>query len=210
MTRIFTELITRHIDNERFVQLEDDFVFESDVLRKAGLQSLVTVPKGFVQDFESVPIVRGSNKRGGTAHDYFCRIDSVPVVTKAQAAEIYREIMAYTYHIDSLRGVGLWAKLQDTFDDFKNWSKRWSKWAVVYVYPGYFHKFRVMATCREIAGIDGDPYVTIQQLDELIEKTEQVSADLRDVDINTDAMVTKTDAVTEDLKDARDTQVNNI
>jgi hypothetical protein len=151
MTKILTKLITENIDNDRYVQLVTPFTFVSDVLDKAGLKSKVTVPAGFVYDFESVPVVRGSNKRGGTAHDYLCRIDSCPVVTKALAAAVYFEIMEYCYKIDDQRS---------TWQMCKDWTKRWAKWAVVYVAPGYFHKFRVMSTSKEIAGIENDPYVT--------------------------------------------------
>ena len=150
MTKILTKLETESIDNEKFERLTEPFIFVSDVLKKAGLQEKVTVPAGFVFDFESVPMVRGSNKRGGTAHDYLCRIDSVPVVTKAQAAAVYLEIMAYTYEIVDR---GWWQHVKD-------FGFRWFKWSVVYVAPGYFHKHKVMATCQEITGMKGDPYIS--------------------------------------------------
>jgi len=150
MTQIFTPLITENIDNERFVRLTAPFIFESDELKKFGLQSRVEVPVAFVQDFESVPLVRGSNKRGGTAHDYLCRKDSVPVVTKSQAAAVYLEIMAYTYAISD----------RSWWQRFKDFNIRWFKWGVVRVAPDYFHKHKVMATCEEITGLKGDPYIT--------------------------------------------------
>jgi hypothetical protein len=211
MTRIYTELITRNLDNERFVQLVTPFRGFSDVIANLGAPAIMIdghlcnfdIPVGFVQDFESVPIVRGSNKRGGTVHDYFCRTNSIPVVTKPQAAAAYREIMAYTYQIDDKRGEGFVNGIKDDYYDFRDWIKRWSKWAVVYVAPGYFHKHLVMATAKEIAGLEGDPYVTIDKLNALIDKTEQVSSDLKDVKVDTSDMVKKTDQVTEELKDAK-------
>ena len=151
MTKILTPLLTANLDNDKYVQLIAPFSFETDVLAKAGLKSKVTVPTGFFFDFESVPAVRGTNKRGGTAHDYLSRIDSDPVVTKSQAAAVYFEIMEYCYSIDHARGY---------WQQFKDWGRRWFKWGVVYVAPGYFHKYTVMATGKEIAGIDCDPYIS--------------------------------------------------
>ena len=195
MTRILTSLITENIDNYKYVQLYTPFVFQRDKLKEAGLKCRVEVPVGFVYDQESVPWVRGTNARGGTAHDYLCRTDSNPLVTKAIAASVYLEIMSYTYEIVD-RG---WMQ------HLKDFTRRWTKWAVVYVAPGYFHKFKVLATCKEIAGIDGDPYVTIEKLDALIEKTEKVSEDLKDVKVDQKAeMIVKTDQVTADLKEAKE------
>jgi hypothetical protein len=134
-TKIYSPLITEDVDNCRFVRIVSPFVFWSEVL-----QCLVVVPSGFVYDYESVPLVRGTNKRGGTAHDYLCRKDSRPVVDKATAAAVYREIMDHCYALEER---GIWARVRD-------WSRSWLKWAVVRVAPGYFHKFKVSATYEEI------------------------------------------------------------
>jgi|GEM_PF-670684 len=150
MTRIFTPLITQHLDNDRWVRQVAPFTFESDVLAKAGLKSRPTIPTGFIQDFESVPVTRGRNKRGGTVHDYLSRFDSDPVVTKQIAAAVYFEINEYCDYIDAGRS---------SYTMVKDWLRRWGKWAVVYVWPGYFHRHSVMATCLELAGVEDDPYV---------------------------------------------------
>src|SRR5664280_2603987 len=138
MTRILTPLLLQDLDNYKYMQLTAPFIFESDKLKEAGLQSRVEVPANFVYDLESIPIVRGSNNRGGTAHDYLCRIDSVPQVSKFLAASVYLEIMAYCYEVIAR---GYWQH----FEDF---TKRWTKWATVYIVPEYFyfHKHKVMAT----------------------------------------------------------------
>lgn len=140
MTKVLTPLITEDIDNYRFVRLKEPFVFESDVLKKYGLKSRVMIPVGFVMDYESVPLIRGTNKRGGAGHDYLSRIDSIPVVTKAIAAEVYREIMNYCYQLEE-----------------RNWEQKardciraWVKWGFVYCWPRYFHKYKVNATYEEI------------------------------------------------------------
>jgi hypothetical protein len=148
MTRIISTLLTEDIDNCRFVRLAKAFVFESDVLAKAELNSLVVVPAGFIYDYESVPFVRGTNKRGGTAHDYLCRIDSDPICTKAQAAAVYFEIMEHCYAQDAKmnKDRSWWARTRDSW-------RSWIKWGTVYVAPGYFHKLKVSATYEEVAGI---------------------------------------------------------
>jgi hypothetical protein len=149
------------LDNRRFNQLVAPFIFRSAVLASAGLKSYVTIPAGFVQDLESVPLVRGTNARGGLVHDYLCRIDSDPVVTKAQAAAVYYEIMLYCYSLDTRKG---WLQ------SIKERAQAWIKWAVVRVAWGYFHKHYVMDTAEDIAGCKGDPFVTEEKKEEVKEK----------------------------------------
>jgi hypothetical protein len=90
------------------------------------------------------------------------------VVTKKQAAEIYLEVMHHCNDIDEER----FKKSNHPYIPgpiivpvvkAKDWAKRWGKWGVVRVWPGYFHKFRLLATCKEIAGVEGDPYVTLEK-----------------------------------------------
>lgn len=198
MTRIFSELITRNLDDERWVQLTAPFIFESDVLAKAGLLPRVIIPDGFVQDFESIPVVRGRNKRGGTVHDYLSCLDSEPVVSKTIAAACYFEMNEYTDLIDHTR-----SNLIQVMD----WARRWSKWAVVYVWPGYFHRRKVLATPKEITGIDGDPYVTIEKLDAAIAESKEATSAIKDIpsEVGEKAeLVEASEHVTADLKDAKD------
>jgi hypothetical protein len=151
MTCVYSELITRNLDNDRFVQLTSSFKVELDTLVKYNLKSTIEIPSGFVMDFESVPIVRGRNKRGGAVHDYLSCTDSDPIVTKQIAAECYLEINSYCDSIDCDRNILIRS------NDF---IRRWTKWSVVRVWPNYFHKRSVYATPKEIAGIDCDPYIT--------------------------------------------------
>jgi len=141
MTKILTPLVTEDIDNCRFVRLVQPFIFESDVLKKYHLEYHVKLPTGFVMDYESVPIVRGTNKRGGAAHDYLSRIDSIPICTKEIAAEVYREIMNYCY---SLENKHWWEKVAD-------FTRSWVKWGVVRVAWGYWHKHKVSASYEEMS-----------------------------------------------------------
>ena len=95
------------------------------------LECLIYIPRGFVYDHESVPLFKGTSHRGGLGHDYLCRTDSIPVVTKKQAADVYLEIM-------TIQGNARW--------------RRYLKYWTVRVWPGYFHKHSVNATYEEISG----------------------------------------------------------
>ena len=143
MTKILGPLLTDNIDDTKYVRLIAPFRFVSDVLYREGLANDVTMPAGFVMDFESVPLIRGTSKRAGAAHDYLCRSDSVPLVSKAVAARVYLEIMEYR---DGLLEDGPLGKLD-------RWWLRRLKYAVVRVAPGYFHKHKVSATYEELAGL---------------------------------------------------------
>jgi len=97
------------------------------------LKCTITVPKGLVYDHESIPIIKGTSHRGGLIHDYLCRIDSLPVVDKKTAADVYLEVM-------TKRKNAWWRRYA------KCWFVKWSPW------PSFFHKFKVMATYKEITG----------------------------------------------------------
>ena len=99
---------------QKLFELTEDFVFWSTLIRKN-----TTIPKGFICDFESVPFLRGTCRTAGLIHDYLCRIDSVPVVTKKEAALIYKEALQY----------------------YKQpWWKVYVKYLTVRIAKGYFHK----------------------------------------------------------------------
>ena len=138
MARILTALINEDIDS-RYARLAAPFAIWSDVL-----QCRLEAPEGFVHDYESVPIIRGTSKRGGVIHDYLSRIDSVPAVTKKQAADVYLEVMACRDGLpDRETALGAMSLI----------IRRWVKYGVVLVWPGYFHKNNVLATYEELRGI---------------------------------------------------------
>ena len=138
MTIMLSPLICEDV-TYKYSRVHEPWVFYSEVLK-----CVIEVPVGFVHDYESVPIIKGTSKRGGVAHDYLSRIDSSPVVTKAQASAVYFEIM-------KLRDQG--DKRPDRLlEKFSLWWRRWLKWSVVRVWPGYFHKYPVMATLEELSG----------------------------------------------------------
>lgn len=95
------------------------------------LGCVITVPRGFVYDHESVPIIKGTSHRGGLVHDYLCRYDSDPVVTKKVAADVYLEVMKW-------RGNPVW--------------RRYIKYWAVRLAWGYFHVYPVAATYSDLTG----------------------------------------------------------
>jgi len=143
MARFLTPLINETLPDSRFFKIHVPFtIVDIKCLKKAGLQDRITVPIGFIHDKESVPIVKGTSERGGVAHDYMCRSDSMPVVSKKLAADVYKEVMVASAK----------EKKKNIFSRFNRWARKWIKWGVVMVYPGYFHKKKVMATYKEFCG----------------------------------------------------------
>lgn len=152
MTKIYTPLDIRDVDNARFSKLLSPLRGQSDVLRKIQQKmgdpeatGDFEIPAGFIQDKESIPLFKGDNNIAGVAHDYFSRKDSIPIIKKFSAANVYYDILDYLY--DRRPG--------DVWRDTKEWFKKWTKYSVVYAVPGYFyfHKHLVEATAEEIAGI---------------------------------------------------------
>ena len=95
----------------------------------ALLGTFCKIPEGFITDWESVPLIRGTSKVSGLIHDYFCRKDSYPVVSKPIAAGVYLEFLEY-------RNTPYW--------------RRYAKYWVVCWAPGYFHKHYVGATYEDL------------------------------------------------------------
>lgn len=114
-------------------------------------------PDGFVHDKESVPVVSGSNRESGTAHDLASRYDFVTrekkiSPTKLQAARIYLELQRYFDDMERRRWkYSTWRDwLADQPDRILDFLKRGGKTAIVIVVPGYFHRHSVSATYKEI------------------------------------------------------------
>lgn len=139
MSEFLTKLITEDIDGT-YVRLVRDFRYYSSYLAAE-----VVVPKGFVCDFESVPIIRGTSKRGGCIHDYLCRIDAFPPVSKQMAATVYREVMKVRDREFPLSSSILYR--------VKMFCARWIKSTVVRFCFGYWHKLRVSSSYEEVRDI---------------------------------------------------------
>ena len=131
-----TQLTVKDIDGT-YSQLKYRFGFYSEVL---GCN--IYVPAVFITDFESVPVLRTTSKRAGVIHDYLCRIDAYPSVTKQLAARVYHEAMACRDRI--YYGKSPW------YIRTKLFCYRWIKSSVVRVAWGYWKKHKVMASYAEI------------------------------------------------------------
>ena len=130
-----SELITKEIIGSELAELTQPFIYYSAYLEKE-----LIVPAGFICDYESVPLIKGTSKRGGVIHDYLCRIDSSPIVTKKIAAIVYKEAQNCR---DQLI-------IKGCFDRFNKWMRRNIKTFVVRVAFGYFHKHKVFATLEDM------------------------------------------------------------
>lgn len=119
---VIRELPITQIIDYKYSRLVEPFYFYSDVLK-----CWCEIPAGFSCDFESIPLFRGTSKVSGIIHDYYCRIDSTPVVDKKIAADIYKEFLIF-------RGASWW---------------RWRvKYWTVRMARGYFHKLKVFDTLK--------------------------------------------------------------
>lgn len=137
-TEFRSKLIVEFLSRGKYVKLVEPFRYFSEILNME-----VEIPIGFICDLESVPVVKATSNRGGVVHDYFCRKDSMPIVSKQKAASLYLEAQ----------------KCRDMA--ITSWfGKRWLmafrrhvKCLVVRVAPGYFHKLSALATIEEVSGI---------------------------------------------------------
>ena len=141
-THFLSKLICEHLMDNRFVKLYIPLRYYSKILKRT-----VTIPEEFICDFESVPIAKGSSKRAGVGHDYFCRKDSEPVVTKKVAADLY-------FELQELKDKGKELN-QKAYRRAWRFIKRHFKTSVVRVAPGYFHKLNVLSPLEEVQGKDG-------------------------------------------------------
>ena len=121
----------------KYVRLLENFWFYSDVLQRWCM-----IPKFFVFDLESVPVVRGTNPESGAIHDYLCRSDSDPIVDKDTAARVYEEFQEYYDDQEP----------KTWYNSAWDWLRRLVKTEAVEVASGYFHKHKVMAYYEELVG----------------------------------------------------------
>ncbi len=138
MSRFITSLINEDIDY-KYSRIHAPFGYYSDRFKRE-----IWIPPPFIHDYESVPLIKGTSKRGGVLHDYACRKNSSPVFTKIQAAGLYLEAMRCD--------AKLCRKKNTLIRRVDMWWRRWVKYCVVLVAPGYFHKHNVEATYEEMAG----------------------------------------------------------
>jgi len=136
MSEFISKLVDEDIDS-KYYRLHKSLKYRSDML------GTITVPKGFIYDHESVPLIKGTSNRAGCIHDYLCRFDSKPIVTKSEAATVYFEAMECIDGTREDQGYGR---------SFDRWWRRWVKSFAVRVAIGYFHRFSVKSTYEELKG----------------------------------------------------------
>jgi len=144
-----------------FFRLHAPFIFYS-----AKFRCTITMPILFVHDKESVPGIKGTNERAGVIHDGGSRIDFVSVCivwddgtepvefNKAQVAALYLEAMEtrdnQMKELELQKNSGILPIAWCYVGVFNRWWRRPLKYSVVRIWPGYWHKFPVMATYEEI------------------------------------------------------------
>ena len=133
-TEVKGSIKIERIPGTQYVRLFEDFHFFSVILAR-----WCCIPKGFVYDEESIPVVRGSNPEAGAIHDYLSRRNSVPVVGKDTAAAVYEEFQIYYDDMEK----GFFNRLWD-------WIRRLIKTDAVELTPGYFHRHSVTATYEDL------------------------------------------------------------
>ena len=136
-SKFLSKLVTEELLGSKYARLSQSFVYRSMYLN----QSLI-IHEGFVFDYESVPLLKATSKRGGLIHDYLCRTDSTPVVTKQEAATVYLEAQECR---DQMLESNIFSKLG-------RFLRRHTKTLVVRAAPGYFHKFSISATLEDLTG----------------------------------------------------------
>jgi len=141
MARILTPLVNQDIDY-KYSRIYEKFIIELETLADLGIKNRLEIPAGFVHDYESVPLFKGTSKTGGVVHDYLCRADSIPLVTKKIAADCYFEVMENSDR----------RKAEGNLQLIKYWIRRWAKYTAVVFAPGYFHRHTVSATYEEMSG----------------------------------------------------------
>ena len=129
------------IPGTRLVRTIEDFWFYSVILKRWCF-----IPKGFIYDEESVPLLRGTNPEAGAIHDFLCRYNSDPVVDKITAAKVYREFIAFYTKLEPQQTNKIKAWLNAIYDYIKMRIKP----DAVIVAPGYFHRLPVMATLEQV------------------------------------------------------------
>ncbi len=134
-SEFLSPFITETVLGSKYVRQAQPFGFYSAVLGRE-----VWLPVDFIHDNESVPLFKPSSNRAGGLHDYLCRKDSEPVVTKQQAADVYAEAQQLRDHLVCKGKFKLaWRAVLC-----------WVKTSTVRVAPGYFHKHKVFATVEEL------------------------------------------------------------
>ena len=133
-----SNFITKDLDG-RYSQLTESFGFYSTILGCS-----IWIPTDFITDFESVILFRTTNKRAGAIHDYLCRIDAVPSVTKSLATKVYLEAMTTRDKLYYSKKPWYFRSWLFVYRHFKS--------RIVRMAWGYWKKHKVLSTLEQIKG----------------------------------------------------------
>ena len=140
MSAFLTPLIEEDCGDSRYYKLHEVLDFWSDKFSRH-----FKAPIGFVNDRESVPIIKGTSNRAGVMHDLVCRKEFD--LSQSECADLYFECME-SVDIEKY-------KLDDgkcrQFRRFDKWWRRWVKSSVVRLPLNFYHKFSINATYEEIS-----------------------------------------------------------
>ena len=141
MTQVSGSIKCELIEGDpRYIRHLEPWSFFSDVLN-----DWCDAPTLFVNDTESVPIIRGTNREAGAGHDLVCRSNFKTrkkgiVPTKTQAARVFLELQEFYDQKES----------GNIFNRGWDWIRRYFKTGIVMAAWGYWHQYKVMATYEEM------------------------------------------------------------
>lgn len=160
MSKFLSRLLVEEI-NYKYNRLLQPLAYYSDYLRQ-----VVIAPAGFINDRESIPLLKGTNTYSGVLHDLLCRKDfrirvngQLVEITKWQAAKVYCEAMGVRYadQIAERPDKTLWQKSTKQLGKADRLIRRYGKTGVVIVWPGYWQRLPIMATYAEVVAVNGAP-----------------------------------------------------
>jgi len=149
MTQVYSTLCVSYFPGDsRHCRFIMPFSAVSNIVGK------FSIPVDFICDFESVPVIKGTNNEAGAVHDYFSRYNSIPVVSKLICARLYLEFQAYYDALE--RPIWSMGKVKYILDiPCRAWDfvRRWVKTGIVLCAPGYFHRLSVEASYDQVCGL---------------------------------------------------------
>jgi len=154
LSRLFVEEI-----NYKYNRLLEPLPYYSDYLKQ-----VILAPRGFINDRESVPALKGTSTYSGVIHDLVSRSDFQIVrhgvlvsISKWDGAMVYFEAMGVRYaeQIAERPDKTMWQKLTKQLSRADRFIRQYGKTGVVAVWPGYWQKLPIMATYDQVLAANG-------------------------------------------------------
>jgi hypothetical protein len=154
MSKFLTDLLEENIESSGYFRHHENFGYYSDIL---GCE--IWGRKGFVNDHESIPGLRGSGDWAGVIHDEVCRRDIEDWFVGTPKVKLTIQIAASIYK-EALDTLNMMKYEEDTDNVFKRQSRRFGRWTVKHVksnfvrlnWCGFWHRWSVYSTYEEIKG----------------------------------------------------------